>query len=168
MLFRSLPEYDISNNKVKVTFYGKVKNSGYAHKLAEIPNLELNEVLLLDKVAKGIEISVQDAALLRQKNLIEGRRPNYHISSNIAAQTNEKADYIKNKGFDDDYYCQLIVKYLEEFGVAKSSDFKRLLFDKFSDLLEDNQKENKLRNMLQKMKREKIIYVNSDREWGLV
>lgn len=166
--FFPLPDYDLSDNKVSVTFYGKVMDINYAQKLAEIPDLSLNEIIYLDKVAKENPISKDQAKLLRNKNLIEGRRPNYHVSSDVASVTGEKASYIKHKGFEDSYYEKLIVEYLRKFDSAESKDFKELLDDKFPDILNKNQKENKLRNMLQRMKREKVVCVTKNRKWKLV
>ena len=166
--FFPLPEYDLSDNKVKVTFYGKILNVKYAENLAAIPDLTLREIIYLDKVAKGKEITKDEAKELRNRALIEGRRPNYHISSDVASMTGEKASYIWHKGLNDDYYEELVVEYLKKFDTAYGRDLRALLNDKFPDVLSERQKENKLRNMLQKMKREKIIFVAENRMWKLV
>lgn len=166
--FFPLPDYDLSNNKVQVTFYGKIMDMNYAQKLAEIPDLSLDEIIYLDKVAKGKAINKNEAAVLRNRNLIEGRRPNYHISSDVAEATGEKASYIKHKGLDDNYYEELILEYLRKFNTASSREFKELLIDKLPTVLSGSQKENKLRNMLQKMKRNNLIAITRDRMWKLV
>lgn len=57
----------------------------------------------------------------------------------------------------DNYYEQLIIKYLNKFKIATSRDLRNLLDEKFSNVLNKSQKENKLRNMLQKMKRNNVI-----------
>lgn len=163
-----LPDYDLSNNKVTVKFYGKVLDINYAQKLARIPDLNIIEIINLDKVAKEKEISLEEAKVLKNKGLIEGRRPNYHISPEVAEVTGEKAVYIKQKGLDDVYYEELIMEYLRKFNSAASGDLKELLMEKFPDKLDSNQKENKLRNMLQKMKRKNLIKLSSSRKWVLV
>jgi ATP-dependent DNA helicase RecG len=163
-----LPDYDFSNEKIKVQITGKVVDLNYAHKLAEYKELNLLEIILLDKVAKNKSITNDEARQLKSKNLIEGRKPNYHISSTIATVTGEKAKYIKQKGFDDDFYEKLIIEYLKKFEMASSFDFKNLLENKFPEILDDEQKQNKLRNMLQKMKRNNIIEVSENRKWKLV
>jgi len=63
--FFPLPEYDLSNNKVKVTITGKVVDINYARKLAEMPNLSLDEIILLDKVAKQKMLSDEEAKSLK-------------------------------------------------------------------------------------------------------
>ncbi len=47
-----LPDYDFSDEKIKVKIIGKVIDVNYARKLAEINDLSLQEIILLDKVAK--------------------------------------------------------------------------------------------------------------------
>jgi ATP-dependent DNA helicase RecG len=47
-----LPEYSFENNSVKVIISGKVMDLAYAEKLAQLPDLSLHEIMLLDKVQK--------------------------------------------------------------------------------------------------------------------
>ena len=89
------------------------------------------------------------AKILKSKNLIEGKRPNIHISSNVAKITNQKDEYIKMQGIDDEHYQALIIKYLVKFEKAKKADFEKLLLDKLPDILDEKQKKNKIKNILQ-------------------
>ena len=70
------------------------------------------------------------------------------ISAAIAESLDQKAQYIKNKGFDDAYYKQLIIDYLKKWGKGRKSDFEGLLLDKLPDTLSDQQKKNKVKNLL--------------------
>ncbi|MDQ1268292.1 MAG: ATP-dependent helicase RecG, partial [Campylobacterota bacterium] len=150
-------EYELANDSVKVTIEGKVLDMNYALKLASIPDLTLEEIILLDKVQKGHNLSVDEVKVLKAKNLIEGKRPNLHISSNVAKYTNQEDEYMKMKGFDDEYYQAMIVKYLEKFDKAKKVDFEKLLLDKLPDSLDDKQKKNKIKNLLQKLRTKGFI-----------
>jgi ATP-dependent DNA helicase RecG len=47
--------------------------------------------------------------------LVEGKLPNLIISATVAESLDQKAQYIKNKGFDDAYYKQLIIDYLKKW-----------------------------------------------------
>ncbi|MXY96236.1 MAG: transcriptional regulator, partial [Gemmatimonadetes bacterium] len=47
-----LPDYDLSGERVRVTIVGKVLDLNYARKLAQIPDLDLNTIILLDKIQK--------------------------------------------------------------------------------------------------------------------
>lgn len=149
-----LPEYDFSNNKVRVTIVGKVNDLNYARKLAELPTLSLDEIILLDKVAKQKSLSDNQIKSLRGKRLIEGRKPNFHISSGVAAATGEKTDYMKQRGIDDKYCQKMIVEYLEKFGKGTRTDFEDLLLDKLPDVLDIEQKKNKVKNNLQTLRRQ--------------
>ena len=72
------------------------------------------------------------------------------------------ADYIKNKAFDDQYYKDLIVEYLKQYGKAQKSDFKKLLIDKLPDSLSDNQKEYKIGNLLTSLCFQEVIITDPD------
>lgn len=50
--FFPLPEYELSKQSVTVTIEGKVIDVKYASKLASMPDLTLEEIMLLDKVQK--------------------------------------------------------------------------------------------------------------------
>ena len=165
--FFPLPEYDLSNNRVKVTIFGKVVNIDYAQKLATNPDLSLPDIMALDKVAKGKQLNDDEIHSLRKKKLIEGRKPNFHISAGIAFVTDEKDDYIKLKGFDDKYYMDLVVAYLKKFKKASRKDLRKLLFDKLPDVLSEDKKEHKIKNLLQKMKKKDLIKLGKNRQWYL-
>lgn len=162
--FFPLPDYDFSNKKVQVTIVGKVLDVNYARKLAQMPELSLDEIILLDKVVKSKIITDDEAKTLKLKLLIEGRKPNYHISANVAKATGEKADYIKQRGIDDGYCQKMIVEYLNKFGTGSKKDFEGLLLDKLPDVLDIKQKKNKLKNNLQSLRKQGVIMPNG-KEW---
>lgn len=164
--FFPLPEYDLSNNKVKVTIIGKVINIDYARKLAEIPNLSLLEIISLDKVAKQKTLSDEEVKLLKAKCLIEGRKPNFYISSNIAVVTGEQAEYMKQRGIDDKFCQKIILDYLLKFKKAVKKDFENTLLDKLPDVLDEKQKKDKIKNNLQQLRREGKIE-QSNKIWTL-
>lgn len=153
-----LPDYDFSNEKIKVQITGKVVNVNYARKLAELKELSLQEIMLLDKVAKNKPITNEDVRFLKLKKLIEGRKPNYHVSSSIANVTGEKADYIKQRGIDDTYCQKIILDYLSKFNQGRKSDFEQILLDKLPDVLDIEQKKNKVKNNLQTLRKQGKIF----------
>lgn len=83
------------------------------------------------------------------------------MSATIAETIGEKDQYVKNKAFDDQYYKDLIVKYLEKYGSAKKKDIRSLLWDKLPEIMEDRQKEDKIRNLLSSMRKKDIITTDS-------
>ncbi len=156
--FFPLPEYNLSNNKVSVSITGKVLDVNYARKLASMPDLSLSEIILLDKVQKQKKLSQSEIKELKIKGLIEGRKPNFHISARVANVTGEKAKYIRQRGFKDNHYKTLIIEFIAKYGKATKKDIDNLIIDILPDVLDNNQKKNKLRNIVYAMsKRDKTI-----------
>lgn len=151
--FFPLPDYDFSDRKVTVKITGKVVDLNYARKLAQMPGLLLNDIILLDKIAKGKSLEENEVQQLKQKRLIEGRKPNFHISAMVAEATNEREDYIKLRGLKDDYYKKLILEYLEKYSRATKEDIDKLLKDVLPAVLDQKQKENKIRNLIYSLSR---------------
>lgn len=164
--FFPLPEYDLSGNKVKVTIAGKVMDLKYAQKIASMPNLSLDEIILLDKVSKSKPITDEDAKKLKSKSLIEGRKPNFFISSEIAKATGDEVEYMKQRGIDDAYCQKMILDYLGKFEKAQRKDFEKLLLKKLPDRLSTEAKKNKIKNNLQSLRRNGAIEI-SNKYWQL-
>ena len=144
-----MPDYNLSKmDQVDVTVYGKVLNENYTKILFKNPDMDLETVYLLDRVQKGEQITRDDANVLRKQGLIEGKMPNLIISASVAESLNQKAQYIKKKGFDGSYYKQLIIDYLKTWEKGQKSDFDNLLLDKLPDSLNEKQKKVKVRNLL--------------------
>ena len=164
--FFPLPEYDLSDHKVKLTITGKVLDSNYARKLAEDKTLSLFETMILDKVQKNKKLTNEEYKLLKSKNLIEGKRNNYFISSTIAEITNQKPDYMKLRGINDDYCKKIIIDYIKKFKTAKKADLEEILLEKFGNSMTDIQKKNKIKNILQSLRRDGVIEPHG-KEWIL-
>lgn len=164
--FFPLPEYDLSDHKVKVTITGKVLDSNYARKLAEDKTLSLFETMILDKVQKNKKLTNEEYKLLKSKNLIEGKRNNYFISSTVAEITNQKPDYMKLRGINDDYCKKIIIDYIKKFKTAKKGDLEEILLEKLGDSMTDIQKKNKIKNILQSLRRDGVIEPHG-KEWIL-
>ena len=164
--FFPLPEYDLSDHKVKLTITGKVLDSNYARKLAEDKTLSLFETMILDKVQKNKKLTNEEYKLLKSKNLIEGKRNNYFISSTVAEITNQKPDYMKLRGINDDYCKKIIIDYIKKFKTAKKADLEEILLEKFGNSMTDIQKKNKIKNILQSLRRDGVIEPHG-KEWIL-
>lgn len=87
---------------------------------------------------------------LRRRSLIEGRQPNIYVSARIASVVGEQARYIKNRGFDDTHYEQLVLSFIKEYGSATRKDIDALLLDKLPDVLSYQQKKNRINRLLSK------------------
>lgn len=161
--FFPLPDYDLSNNRVKVTLMGKVLDIDYARLLARDQNLSLREIIALDKVQKKQPLDESDEQSLKAKSLIEGRKPNFFIAKNVAQKTGQKASYSKNKAFDKQYYLDLICKAIKEHNSLTRKDIDELLSNKLPDWMNVKQKKYKVTNLLTECKKHgKIHNIGSD------
>lgn len=153
-----MPDYNLSvGNQVGVTVYGKVLDENYTKLLFEHSEFDIQTVFLIDQVQKHHTITNEQVKYLRKLQVIEGRMPNIYLSADIAKTLEKKEQYVKNKGFDDEYYRNLIVKYLQEYESGTRKNFRILLMDKLPDNLDEKQKENKIRNLLYFLQKKGII-----------
>lgn len=166
-----LPTFDLDTpNRVVVTVYGKVLDPNYTRLLHANDDLDLRTVFLLDQVQKKKTISKEDFSQLKSRNLVEGRYPNIFVSYKVAKVVGDKANYVRQKGLDEEVCMHFILSTLK-LGPAKKSDLLAVLKDVLPDVLTDQQKSRKLSNLLQKMKKNGIIDVRGiaiNSEWYLL
>jgi ATP-dependent DNA helicase RecG len=160
--FFPLPDYSKSTrNEVVLEIYGHSINENYSKLLIERKDdIDLTDAILLDKVQKALPITDDAAKKLKLKGFIEGRKPHYHISSVIASVTGQELEYLKVKGIEDDYCKKLIKDYILKFKGGSRADFEKMLDDKLPELLTPKQKKDKVKNLLQAMKRTEEIYLD--------
>jgi ATP-dependent DNA helicase RecG len=164
-----MPDYNKSTtNKVILTLPGRVINRNYSLMLMNKTDMDLTTAYLLDKVQKGEYISDEAAYTLRRQKLIEGRKPKYIVGQVVAQITHKEAEYTNLKGFDEQYYLDLITHALEQHGSLKRADFNKLLIKKLPEVLSEPQKIKKVSNLLSKLKRDAKIDVGKDKVWHLV
>lgn len=160
-----MPDYNVSSGtQVEVAIYGKTLNDSYMHILYDHQDLDLQTVFLLDRIQKGLPVEKEDVNRLRSQKLVEGRLTSLYLSASASKSIDESTAYIKNKGFDDKYYKDLIVEYLKQYGKAKKKDIRELLWDKLPDALSDKQKEYKVGNLLSILKKNNIIDTDSNNQ----
>ncbi len=158
--FFPMPDYDLTEeNRVKVTIYGKIIDEKYSKLLLENTDLSLVEVMLLDRVQKNISITKEQSDLLRKYKLIEGRYPNIYVSKGISEIVDDKVAYTKKSGFNDQYYKDFVLKYINNFGSITKKDLDALLMDKLPDNLSAAQKERKIKYLVSDVlhRKEKIL-----------
>ncbi len=162
-----LPTYDLdTTNRVKVTVYGKILDKNYTQLLYSNEELDIQTVFLLDKVQKKETVSKENLKVLRKQGLVEGRYPNLFVSFKVADTVEQKADYIRNKGLDDDICKQLITKSLETMGEASKQDLMKVLEKALPEVLSENQKSKKVSNLLQIMKKDGVIAVRGTNRYA--
>lgn len=153
-----MPDYDLREpNIVKMTIHGGVVDPAYSRLLIQHTDLPIQDVLALDRVQKKLPLDDAMIKHLRKAGLIEGRKPNLFVSASVARATATKAEYIKTRAQDDEFYHKLVRDYLTNFQSATRSEIDQLLWDKLSDALDDQQKTNKISNLLTNMRRASVI-----------
>lgn len=155
-----LPDFDLSDpQRVKVRIPGEVIDQNYTQQLLAATNLSLKEVIALDKVQKRKPLTEEEFRGLKAKRLVEGRRPNLIVSAEVAAATETMVDYLKKRGIDKEYCQRMVRELLARQGTATRKEIDRLLQAKISDALDDAQKRNQISNLLQELRRERVVVV---------
>jgi ATP-dependent DNA helicase RecG len=152
--FFPLPDYELSDRRVQLTLTGKILDEDYAQLLARNSDLSLLDIIALDKVQKKKPLTPPEEKRLKTKSLIEGRKPNFYIAKPIAQITGQKAEYSNNRAFDKQYYIDLICKAITEHGSLNRKDIDTLLWNKLPAWMNDQQKKNKVGNLLGELKRQ--------------
>ena len=114
------------------------------------------------KVQKGNKIPKEAVAHLRKNKLVEGRASNLYLAAPLAQSDDDKAKYIKNKGFDNKYYQDLIVNYIQQFGGANKQQIRVLLFDKLPDTMSPEQKDRIILSFLTQLRKKSVITRDSE------
>lgn len=153
-----LPDFDLSHSgHVTLRLQGRFLDENYSRALLRHADLSWPDILALDAIQKGTSPDDESLHSLRRQGLVEGRKPHLHVAAEVAAATDQKAEYIRHRSFDDGYFCDLILDFLREFGEGRRKDFERLLEGKLSDLLTSDQKKSKIHNLIQRLKRKGLI-----------
>jgi ATP-dependent DNA helicase RecG len=69
----------------------------------------------------------------------------------------DKAAYMKNKAFDDAHYEKMILDFIKKFGPVTRKSIDELILDKLSGVLSEQQKINKVGNLLGKLRKRNSI-----------
>ncbi len=162
-----MPDYELADEKVKVTIIGKVLDLKYANMLAQNTKLTLPVIEMLNRVQLGQFLTDVEIKYLRKHNLIEGRKSALTISKPLAQKVGQIASYTLNKGFDDDYYRDLIVKALKQHGSLSRKDVDALLIKKLPDVRGEKQKNYKIGHLLSQLRVAGKIKVGEKKRWLL-
>lgn len=167
--FFPLPDYllDDAAQRVEVRITGRILDERYTRMLMQLTELSLMDVFLLDRVQKRQPISAEEARALRARKLVEGRAPHLHVSAQVADALGEHAQYLLDKGFEKTFYVSWVLKRLR-MGDCKRSDLERVLLGKLPNLLTEEQKRNKVKNLLAEMSRQSLITADGKRGPGAV
>jgi len=154
-----MPDYEFSDDRVKVTIIGKVVDIDYAMLLTRDKTLTLLDIEMLSRLQTHRPLSDDEIAYLRKRKLIEGRKNALYFAKSVAKATGQKAEYTRNKGFDDNYYKDLILKALDQHVTMSRPEIDTLLMTKLPEALTDKQKVSKIGNLLTSLRKaDKIVF----------
>ena len=149
-----LPDYDLTtSDRVQVTIPGRILDERYTQLLMQQPDLSLTHVILLDRIQKGLPISRDEHQQLKKQRLVEGRFPNLIVSASVAKATGDTARHIRERGFEKQYYLDLILQLVHEHGPVGRKEVDALLLPKLPERLSEEQKREKVHNLLQELRR---------------
>lgn len=149
-----LPDYDLSDpRQVSVGITGRILDERYTRLLMERTDLDLAQVMLLDRVQKRLRIEPDEHRHLKSAGLVEGRYPNLIVAAAVAKAAGEAGRHIRERGFDKQYYLDLTLALVREHGPVTRKDVDQLLVPKLADRLTEEQKRRKVNNLLQELRR---------------
>ena len=148
-----LPDYDLAEtNRVVVSIPGSILDERYTRLLMERTDLGLDQVMLLDRIQKGLRIGRDEHRRLKDDGLVEGRYPNLMVAGLVARATGNAGRHIRERGFDTRYYMDLIVALVREHGPVGRREIDQALMPKLPDRLTDDQKRTRARNLVQELR----------------
>ncbi|MBD5359854.1 MAG: transcriptional regulator [Bacteroides sp.] len=163
-----MPDYETPDGKhVILTIPGNVINQEYSTALMENTDLDLSTIYLLDRVQKQKQISKEACSKLRQLKLIEGRYPNIMLGQKLAKITHTEVEYSNLKGFDDEYYKDMIIKALSDHQRLRSIQIDQLLIGKLPDVMSEKQKKYHIDYLLRVLRKAGKIHVGKNKYWEM-
>lgn len=152
-----LPDYDLSApGQVAVSLSGRILDERYTRILMERTDLDLAQVMLLDRVQKGQRIGRDEHRRLKSMGLVEGRYPILIVAGAVARVAGEAGRHIRERGFNKQYDLDLILALVRQHQPVERKDVDQLLLTKLPDRL-TQQKLRKVHNLLQELRRSGVI-----------
>jgi ATP-dependent DNA helicase RecG len=166
-----LPDYDIEAERTKVTLTGKILDLEFANILTKHPDLDLQDIFLLDKVQKRKVITADEYRYLKKNKYVEGRKQNIFLSQSVVEKIKDsrlKEEYEKNKGVDKDILKEIIYQFIQAEGIVDRALIETAVWDKLPNVLSVVQKKNRVKNLLQDLRKEEKIAPVSYGLWKIV
>ena len=149
-----LPDYDLTEtDRVAVSIPGSILDERYTRLLMERTDLDLEQVMLLDRIQKGLRIGRNEHRRLKADGLVEDRYSNLMVAGSVARATGNAGRHIRERGFDKRYYMDLIITLVSEHGPVDRREIDQALIPKLPDRLTDKQKRTKIHNLVQEIRR---------------
>ncbi len=147
--FFPLPDYDLAEyGYVEVTIHGRLFGEAYPRLLLERPDMDLEKVMLLDRVQKGLPISSDAHLRLEAEGLLHGAHPHHVVADPILDVTAPNPEGTQS-ALTHQHYVDMVVGVVVEHGPVGRSEIEEVLLPELPNELTDEQKRTRVRNLLQ-------------------
>ena len=151
--FFPLPDYDLAEyGYVEVTIHGRLFGEAYPRLLMERPDLRLEQVMLLDRVQKGLPISPEAHLQLEAEGLVQGVHPHHVVSDPILDVTAPSPESTRS-ALSRQQYVDLIVSVVVNRGPVGRAEIDEVLVPELPADLTDDQKRIKVQNLIQEARK---------------
>jgi len=121
--------------------------------LVKRPDLNLEDVCLLDRIQKHLSVSAAAVAHLRREGLIEGRMPHPHISAVVAEATGQQAEYMRKKELPGSRYRAMLIDYIGKFNGLSRKQINDYMIPEIRGELSIEEKITKISNLMTYLRR---------------
>ncbi len=140
-----------TDTHTRLEMLGRPIDERYTQLLLQKQDLDLDTVILLDRIQKQLEIPPDAALRLKREGLIEGRSPHFRVAAHIASATETEAAYLKHKGADKYQLKEALLGFLSRNSPATRQKLDGILMPMLSSALNEEQKVKKIKNLLAEM-----------------
>lgn len=155
----ALPDYDLSEAAhVRVTLEGRILDEAYTQLLLDRTDMDIDIVLLLDRVQRGRSISKNEYRKLKSLGLAEGRYPRIFVAGPVARTAGAEVEHIRSRGLGNAKVREFILQLIEQHPGTSRPKINELVWDMLPTSLNDETRKSRIHNNIQWLVREGKIH----------
>lgn len=155
----ALPDYDLSEPAhVRVTLEGRILDEAYTQLLLDRTDLDIDIVLLLDRVQRDRSISKDEYRKLKSLGLVEGRYPRIFVAGPVARTAGAEVGHIRSRGLGNAKVREFILQLIEQHPGTPRPKINELVWDMLPSSLNDETRKSRIHNNIQWLVREGKIH----------
>lgn len=156
-----LPQYDLSKpDQVTVSIAGTILNEHYTRLLMARQDIDLDRVMLLDKIQRKQPVTNDEYRLLASDGLVGGDEAQPIIldpqvfsagETGVTVGDSVKVSAVRHER-GDQHYLERIIALIEDHASADREEINTTIMPMLPESLTDKQKQGKVRNLIQKLR----------------
>lgn len=146
-----LPDYNLSNEEVELTLYGKVMDRQYSDMLLRMPSLTLNEAIVLDDIQKGRAPHGVFVSRLEGRRFIRKEDGEYRFTPISSMGDTDPSSIQIGKLHGKDACISKIIEYLRECGSATRTQIGAHILESYHGQCSEKQIYNKISYALKRL-----------------